>query len=233
MSLGLNDKLGRMLTFLVGVREPLVFAQLGTRGFTNLTLREGWEHFTTAAGAKLDLTLPADVVRTDMEARAALGELDTWENTWFPLISVSLQRHHPEVHAAVFENLNQTEGREVILSVGTLLKRLDALSNEPKGAQALELLESRGFTPAVRRTAENLLEMLQREGEAKAALLPNPTLEEQQQALDAAWGWYVEWSTIARTVITRGDLLVRLGLRKPKRKKASRKSSEAKSEAPA
>lgn len=227
MSMSLTEKLNRMLTFLVGLRDPLVAGVLSLRGFTSATHSEGWDLFATAAGAKLDPTVDAKWSKTGAEARAVLAELDTWENTWFPVIEASLRRHYPEVNAAVFANINQTEGRTVAVSVGTLLDRLQVLANQPNGCQALELLESRGFTPAVRTTAENLLASLKSLGELKPPLGAQSSREEQEKALDAAWAWYLEWSTIARTVITRGDVLVRLGLRKPKRSKGAGEKVEA------
>ena len=42
-----------------------------------------------------------------------------------------------------------------------------------------------------------------------------------------AWAWYREWSEIARTVIQRGDVLIRMGLRSPSRRSAAEDEDES------
>ena len=71
--------------------------------------------------------------------------------------------------------------------------------------------------PELREHAQCLLEKLKKQGEATIPALAPQVREEQDKALAAAWARYVEWSAIARTLFTRGDLLARLGLRKAKR----------------
>jgi hypothetical protein len=213
MALTLNDKLSRMLAFLVGLRDPRVFSVLATRGMTPAILEEGWTLFTTAAGAKLRYTPAKGGPVASGEENNLLAGLDLWENTWFPVIDATLRRNLPAVHAVVFANLAQTEGKAVIVSVGTMLERLRL----PEVQKSLALLESRGLTAHVRKTAEDLLGSLKKLSETQIPDVDPTAKLEQEKALDDAWGWYREWSTIARTLFTRGDTLIRLGLRKSKR----------------
>ena len=220
MALPLSEKLSRVLKLLVGVRNPRVFSILTTRGFTQEDLDEGWDLFTPAAGAKLRYTgRRGDPLAPDVAGRL-LGDLDHWENSWFPVVSATLERHHPEIHEVVFKNLSQTSGVEVVVSVGTLLDRIEKMKETEEGPKADELLCSRGLTPEVRAQAATIVERLKRSEEAALPEIDLDSKEEQERALAGAWGWYREWSQIARTLITRGDVLIRLGLRKPIRRGA-------------
>lgn len=217
MALTLNEKLWRMLTFLVGMRDPRLFARMATRGMTTDILEEGWNLFTTAAGAKLRYTPSHGGLYGSPEEAKLLAELDDWENSWFPIIAATLSRHHSAVYEKVFENLSQTEGKAVIVSVGTMLDRVAGLAGTPDGDAAAKLLESRGFTAAARKPAEDALAKLREIGEAAMPDVEPTSKEEQEKALEEAWAWYREWSTIARTLFKRGDVLIRLGLRKMRR----------------
>lgn len=217
VALTLNEKLSKVLSFLVGLRDPRVFTVMAQRGFDQAALEEGWNLFTTAAGAKLRYSPPAPGV-PGREATEIVAELDKWENGWFPVVQATLERHFPAVNEVVFKNLSQSEGRAVIVSVGTLLDRLGGLSAAgPDGPKALALIESRGLTPDVRKTARDLIARVQDLSTEAVPEVDPGAKAEQEEALAAAWGWYKEWATIARTLITRGDILIRLGLREMRR----------------
>ena len=222
MALQLNEKLERILSFLVGVRNPRVFAVMTTRGFTEEDLHEGWDLFNVAAGYKLTYTSEAGNILSPDMARELLAKLDDWENTWFPVVDATLERRFPEIHSKVFLNLSQTDGAEVILSVGTLLTRLDELSGTEQGDQALALLKKRGLTSEVRNEAFGMVEKIKTADTTDLPELDPDRKAEQEEAIGSSWGWYKEWSQIARTLIKRGDVLIRLGLRE-----VSRKSSTA------
>ena len=80
-----------------------------------------------------------------------IEELDAFENKWFPIARVSLERHHPEMAAELFLNLSQTEGVEVAVSVRTFLERLAQMQQgvapfDAGGSEAWKLLQQRGLT---------------------------------------------------------------------------------------
>lgn len=217
MALTLNEKLSRILTFLVGIRDPRIFATMATRGMTTDILQEGWTLFSTAAGANLRYTPSNQGMFRSADEAKLLAELDDWENLWFPTVAATLARHYPDIHARVFENLSQTEGKAVIVSVGALLDRIAGLAGTSEGDAALQLLQARGFTADARKPAEDALAKLRDIGEAVVPDVDPLSKEEQEKALEQAWGWYREWSTIARTLFTRGDVQIRLGLRRTRR----------------
>ncbi len=65
----------------------------------------------------------------------------------------------------------------------------------------------------MREQAEELLAALKRPREVQGQELDPVAKQEQQAALEAAWGWYKEWRAMARTPFTRGAVFVSLGLR--------------------
>lgn len=217
MSLPLNEKMKRVLSFLMGVRNPRIMAVMTTRGFTQQDLDEGWQLFTVAAGAKLAYTPDETKGHNLAKSQQYLADLDQWENTWFPLVSATLERHYPELYHPIFKNLSQTEGPEVLVSVSTLLDRLQSLAQTETGKQALALLAHRGLTPEVRTQATKLIEALQKFESTCVPQINPDSRAIQDKAINDVWIWYKEWSQIARTVIQRGDLLIRLGLRQPNR----------------
>lgn len=214
MALSLNEKLSKMLAFLVALRDPRIFAVMAKRGMTQEILDEGWTFFSTAAGAKLRYQPATAATQTSGEETKLLADLDGWENEWFPVIEAVLRRHFPALYERVFLNLSQTEGKAVIVSVSTMLERLRDLEGSADGKKALALLEARQFNAEARKPAEEILAKLRAVGEAVVPEVDALSKEEQEKALVEAWGWYREWSTIARTLITRGDVLIRMGLRR-------------------
>jgi hypothetical protein len=60
----------------------------------------------------------------------------------------SLRRRYPAMAQRIFSNLSQTEAPGVVLTVGTLLERIDALSNatDEDSVGAMALLVQRGLT---------------------------------------------------------------------------------------
>jgi len=207
MSVG--AKAERVLKLLLGLRHPRVAARLAGHGFTQEDLDEGWLLLRAVAGERLNAPVPAAAPPRPDDLR----QLDALENLWFPIAGAALKRHYPRIHERVFANLSQTEGLEVTLSVGTFLRRLEALEGEgasPEDIAARALLERRGLTAGVIAQATRLIEVL-----GSVQPMPEPAPEEAAAALaeaeEALWAYYLEWSTIARKAITDGRLLRRLG----------------------
>jgi hypothetical protein len=191
---------------------------MATRGMTQATIDEGWALFTIAAGAKLRYLAATGGMFSSAEEAALLAALDRWENTWFPTVGATLKRHFPKVHAEVFLNLSQTEGKAVVVSVGTLLDRLaEQAKKSDEGKAAVALLEARGLTADAKKPAEEILAKFRVVGESAVAEVEPVTKKEQEEAQAEVWDWYLEWSIIARTLFTRGDQLIRMGLREMRR----------------
>jgi hypothetical protein len=107
----------------------------------------------------------------------------------------------------------------VVISVGTFLARLETMGSEAtlgaRGAEARELLTTRGFNASNLQTAKGLLEQLG----TTAGPAPTPTADPAQQAAteEAMWRWYLEWGEIARVAVTDRKLLRDLGFLNYKR----------------
>lgn len=204
--LTIGQKAERVLKLLFGLRNPRVASILKAYGFTAKDLDEGWKRLQALTANRLD-NLPPPPADPSL-----LGQLDEWENKWFPIASASLEFRYPAAHAWLFANLHQTDGLDVLVSVGTFVKRVGDLESQkdvPDAAAARTLLTQRGLSDSVISEASALL---QRAGQiAKDAPTPAVSPEQAQLAEDALWEWYLEWSKIARTVVTNRRLLRELG----------------------
>lgn len=212
--LTIGQKAERVLTLLLALRNVRIAAQLSRHGFTNEDLDEGWKLLRAVTRTQLDA--PADEAPVDNDA---LRALDEWENKWFVIASATMQRRAPKVHDALFRNLSQTEGVEVIVSVGTFLERWDNLDKPTKdgglgneGKEAKKLLATRGLTNAVIDEAKTLVQKL-RHMDGPLPDLAKMAAEEAsfEKAEQELWAWYLEWSTIARNAIKQRSLLKKMG----------------------
>ena len=211
MTFAMGERVSRVIRFLIAVRNPSIASALGSYGFRDEDLAEGWALVSGLGKGKL-ATAPAEPRNT-----AVLLSLDAWENHWFPVSAACLERRFPAVFERLFLNLHQAEGPEVALTVSTFVDRYDELTAAhskygPEGRQARDLLTLRGITPAVVDEARNLLTQL-----TQVAALPinEQSIREQEAELaraeDALWAWYLEWSKVARVAIKQRALLRQLG----------------------
>jgi hypothetical protein len=202
--LSVGAKAQRVARFLTGLQNAQVAQRLAQHGFTNEDRVEGYRLMAALTDDALSAkpAAPADP--------SLLSRLDAFENLWYPIISASLRHRFPAAHEHVFRNLRQVVGPELIIGVGTLIRRIDELPTAvAEGAEARALLERRGLTEAVVESARATL----REIKADPDPLPAPMLGREERAAreEAMWHWYLEWSAIARTVITERRSLRALG----------------------
>ncbi|MGK3966866.1 hypothetical protein WMF38_22155 [Sorangium sp. So ce118] len=216
---------GRALRFLSAAgKNRQIRALLRERGYTDEEHKEGWELLHRASGFG---TGEPDEVE-DAEVGRAIAELDAWDEPHFRLIRAALQRRHPAQEKFVFDNLTAQVGPAAVVSVKTLLDRLEALEKSParKATRkddhaALETLAKRGITKEERSRLRQLVDVASGAGTAdedEEAIGDAATVravvdsEEHVDALRAMHAWYREWAETARAVIKRRDFLVRLGL---------------------
>jgi hypothetical protein len=214
--LRLGQKTQRLLAFLMGLGNPAIVRSLQPYGFDQAALDEGWTLLRRTAAVRLSAQPTLLVLREE------ILRLDAWENEWFPIAAAVLGRHHPEVNEKVFYKLSQTEGNEVVLSVGTFLERVDALAKEGQLAP-LATLARHGLTDTVLDQARGLLaKVAQPPFEPEPPKEPSTAAAEDEPVLDPAaedamWSYYLQWSAIARTAITDRRLLRQLGFLRPQR----------------
>ncbi len=203
--LSLGQKCARGTQFLSSLTKPQVAEALARIGFTDDDREDGYRRIREVTAGLLH---PGAAGAADPRV---VERLDAWENRWYPVCEATLEHRFPAMHAYVFANLHQTEGPEVIVSVGTLLDRLESAKTEGvEGADAaLELLARRGVDAAQLAAARAIL------GELRVApRLPAPSpigAEELARREDAMWSWYLEWSKIARAAITSRGVLRAMG----------------------
>jgi hypothetical protein len=204
-----GQKTHRMLAFLMGLGNREVARALQRYGFGQAALDEGWTLLRQTAAVQLDAP-PRQLTREDVE------RLDAWENQWFPIAGAVLQRHHREVHAAVFHNLRQTRGNEVVLSVSTFVTRIDALAGSGNG-EALATLARHGLTEEVLGEARDLLGGVMRPPSVEPSGAEDDELAAAAAAQEAMWAYYLLWSAIARSTISDRRLLRKLGFLRKQR----------------
>ena len=207
-----SDKTQRMMQLLLSLGNPRIGRALASIGFGQADLDEGWSLLRNLRDVRFDAAVrPVDA--------SALTRLDQWENRWFPIANAAIKRRFPAVHAALFLNLSQADGLDVINTVGVFVDRLDKLatSADPDTKSALEVLRARGIDEQRLGEARALLQEL---GTATTAI-PAPTPEDQEALARREaelWAWYLEWSSLARSVVTDRRLLRSMGFLRPAKK---------------
>ena len=207
-----GQKVDRVMRLLLGLRHQRIASVLVHHGFTQDELDRGWALLRATVGERLS---PATVV--NQPKPETIVALDAFENRWFPIAQATLMHRYPAVGERLFANLSQTTEPEVAISVGTSVGRVRELPSTADGKAAYDLLAQRGLDDAMLATAESLL----RDELGTVEKLSPKSVAERETALVAAegsmWAWYLEWSTIARTVIQDGRLLQLLGFRRGRR----------------
>ncbi len=215
-----GEKAYRTLDLLTGLYDPKVRRELLPFGLDDEEIERGWTLLK-----QYGQTRKAERPRRD--DGILLRQLDAWENRWFVVCDAALSRSFPKARAWLFHRLPRTSGHEVVIGVSTFLKRIEKLEegvpqlgDEAKKARAH--LSKRGLTKAMVQEGWALTK--------RFALIPgsddpgcNP--EEEAAAEEALWAWYLEWSGIARSVLTDKLLLNHLGFGKVGRPKGSTKKT--------
>jgi len=195
----------RTLAFLMGLRYRQVAVALAAHGFTQADIDEGFQRLAALTNGRLDV-VPIPATADPAQVRA----LDLWENRWFPIVNATLRVRFAELHAIIFNNLTQTEGIEVIVSMSTMLSRLDAASKDQKNKAAFALLSQRGLTDTIIADAKRLLKAV---ATVETTIEEKPSITPEQDARleTELWDWYLEWSGIARAAISDRRALRALG----------------------
>jgi hypothetical protein len=132
---------------------------------------------------------------------------------------------HPEVVDFVFTDVVEGQGAAAAaLSVGKFLEHLNELESGPSRKHsrkadhaALQTLAVRRITQEVRARMSSLVAIA-----AEPAPVPvedTTTPELRKNALIALHAWLIDWQECAKSVITRRDLLIRLGIGKRRARK--------------
>jgi hypothetical protein len=211
----LGQKAHRVLRLLVGLRNPQVAGAMVAHGFTPADMQDGFQRLAALTGMRLDLQNPNKELQIPNKNPEIVRGVDDFENTWFPVARATLDARYPEIKRVLFRNLSQYSGVEVVISVGTFIKRLEQMEKGEgefgdKGPEARALLAQRGLTKE--KVAEVAVSIAAIATFTPEPVRQGPSAAEQKAAEDHMWAWYLEWSAIARAVIKDGRLLRGLGL---------------------
>lgn len=200
----------RVLSFLHGLNDQRAGCALAASGFTNDDVDEGWRLLRELKAVHITKAPACVNPRT-------LADLDEWENRWFAVCKVTLQRHHPEVHDRVFHELAEQSGVDVVSSVSSFVERIAELdeATDADSMAARRLLEARGLRAGTIAEAKSMLDALRTPSQRPPPFVDTPELQAEREA--ALLGWYQEWSAIAQTTIRDRNVLRSLGLLEPRR----------------
>jgi hypothetical protein len=145
-----DDLPAKVLAFLRGVSVcPAARTILEAAGYGEAANNQGWDGLHVVCGYRNALLRPAS---TDASARAAIVELDKFDEPGIRRIRAALQHEHPEQARFVLDSLEPAKGAESVVVVDRLLARLGTLAQGRGDATreadkaAMATLAKRGFT---------------------------------------------------------------------------------------
>ena len=220
-----EDSLTRALQFLRTVgTDSTIRAAMRQVGFGIDDMKQGWSLVLKACSAP---AVDTKFTPHSGPVAEATQKIEAWQSTMLLRAHAALRRLHPEQDAFVFDHLEMGSGIAAVVSVSLFLQRLGALesSADRKGTRkadraALATLEQRGITEEECKQIKALVHLVE--------TTPAPAVEDavappdaRMAALGELHAWVQDWSDCARSVITRRDQLLRLGIGKRRAREAS------------
>jgi hypothetical protein len=202
--------------------NPRARSILADVGYTDEEHARGWNNYVTLMGSER----PVSTAVIAPDAKAAVDQIDSADESLFKLTRFSLQTRYPEQCSKLFDGLRAQTGYSAVIGMETFLTRIQALrEGSPTDQAAAELLRRRKLLSEER---EN--ELLRAIQVAKGLNVPAaPRLTEDagyQQAAREFVEWVREWRGIASIVITRRDDRIMLGLAKRRTHKSVQAPTE-------
>jgi hypothetical protein len=135
-------------------------------------------------------------------------------------LDAALRFDHAAVYAILAEGLQPDEGVKAVTNLRLLTSRVSELKADPGAVEggagavqaALEAMASFGLTQARLDELEALATRAGELPEVEVGALPTLSAAEVDAARVALYQWHRGWARIARSVVTRRDWLIRLGL---------------------
>ena len=212
----------RMLTFLQAISERSIRAKFVSLGWSDELANEAWDLLGELRLSSVNFDAP----KPDATAEA-MAACETWQNTGLVRARAMLQLRFPDQAAFMFHDFAAGRGTAAVLDVSTFIARRQVLENgaERKATrkvdhEALVVLAEAGVTHEVITHLEGLVESAQKVGAPPAEHLDQAEIK-RQVTLRKIHAWLTAWSEMARTVITRRDHLIRLGIAKRRARKAT------------
>lgn len=196
------SRLLRVGRFLVKIADPALDRVRAKVAYSADDHAAGWRYYRTAAGEGQSLRVDAGapVPRVGV---GLLGQLDDFENKWFPRTRRIIERFVPASHRqpvldAFFQDLAQQRlGPAVVASVSTYLDRVESLgkSDAPGAAEARAELGRRGVDAETVARLRRLLDDARalQPGAPAPSVDPSRSLRDRRAAYDALWLWWKDW----------------------------------------
>jgi hypothetical protein len=213
----------RLLKFLEGVAEPAIRAQFAPLGWSDERLEEAWSLLNELKAASQIPVAPVPDPVAD-----AIASCEAWQATGLIRARAMLQLSFPEQAAYMFHDFEAGKGTAAVLNVSTFLQRRQAIEsgvdrkgNRKADHDALLVMEETGVTKEVLKKLHASVDTVQTVAEAPTQHL----LDADTRRLDVLrkiHAWITAWSEMARTVITRRDQMIRLGIAKRRARKSKK-----------
>jgi hypothetical protein len=211
----------RLLTFLQGVADPAIRAQFAPLGWSEQRLEEAWSLLNELKAGNVIPAIPAPDPLVE-----AMASCEAWQATGLIRARAMLQLTHPEQATFLFHDFVAGKGTEAVLNVATFLQRRHALEKsierKPSRAadhEALAVIEQTGTTKETLKELQAMVDAVQSVAPTESA----PALDVDARRLATLrkiYAWITAWSEMARTVITRRDQMIKLGIAKRRSHKA-------------
>jgi hypothetical protein len=217
-------KLGppRLLTFLQGVSDPAIRALFAPLGWSDQRLDEAWSLLNELKAANKIPSTPVPDPVTE-----GIASCEAWQATGLIRARAMMQLAFPEQAAFMFHDFVAGTGTEAVLNVATFLQRRQELDNgvERKGTRkadhdALQIIEETGVTKEMLKKLQGFVDNVQT---VAAPIHPQHLADadaKRTEVLRKIHAWITAWSEMARTVITRRDQMIKLGIAKRRSHKA-------------
>jgi hypothetical protein len=195
--------------------DPDISTALARRGFSAERQAEGWALLHGAGQRAQPDPRPS-------KAKEAMARCEAFQAADLVCVRALVEIGHPEQAGFLFDGLELSHPAAAVYNVGVFLTRLHALHDaaarkETRAAdhQALAVVEQTGVTRKLRKELEQAVAEVQQTTTARPdeeVARATAAEAERLDALRRIHVWLGSWSDVARTVLTRRDHLIRLGL---------------------
>jgi hypothetical protein len=212
----LEETPARVFTLLNAVGTVVsIHDAMSAAGLTDAEVETGWALVHEVCNFKKG---PIHSV-VDESISSAVAELDAWDEPNLARIAATVTRLYPDCFDELMAEMKPAKGPRAVIVVERMLDRLDefAQSTTERKRALVATLATRGYDADERARLRELIKVAK--SSTKLSLPPSDPVDMQENDLIALYDWYREWATTARTVITRRDHLIKLGLASRRRSK--------------
>lgn len=213
----------RLLQFLQAMSDPVIRTKFNAINWSDERGNEGW-----ALLEELRVASVAKPVATENPVTEAITQCEEWQSTGLVRARAMLQMTHPEQAQFLFHDFVSGPGMEAVLNVATFLNRRGLLTRSAErkathraDVESLSVLEQVGITKDELKKLEKIVSTAQSAPAALSDDTEQSEIEsERREVLRKIHVWITGWSDMARTVITRRDQAIKLGIAKRRARKA-------------